>query len=81
MFPLEAPSAPEMSYWRARQLTKGPYMPLQVAHSYVNSFYIIGPQWRCWGRPLAPAVFRKREQGSRRDAYPSPAEESCVWPG
>ena len=41
------------------------HTPLQVAHSYVNSSYIIGPQWRCWGRPLAPAVFRKHEkQGS-----------------
>ena len=55
-------------------------MPLRAARSYVNSSYIIGPQWRCWGRPLAPAVFRKREQGSRRDAYPSLAKNYAFGP-
>ena len=39
---------------RALHTKFGRHTPLQVAHSYVNSSYIIGPQWRCWGRPLAP---------------------------
>ena len=37
--------------------------PLQVAFSHVNGIYIIGRKWRCWGRPLAPAV-STREQRS-----------------
>jgi hypothetical protein len=46
----------------ADKMANASTLPLQVVFSHVNSIYIIGRKWRCWGRPLAPAVSTREER-------------------